>query len=57
MISIEELNIIKNHAFKNGLDTILYDILFQIPVRDRTFEKLNLSLKNIDIYDSKNPSD
>ena len=52
-ISEEELNKIKDHAFKNGVDLILYDSLFQVPVRDRMLAELNLSVDDIDKHNTK----
>lgn len=48
MIDNDELDKIKSHAFENGIDLILYDSLFQVPVRDRLLKYLDLSVDDID---------
>ena len=48
MIDNDELDKIKIHAFENGIDLILYDSLFQVPVRDRLLKYLDLSVDDID---------
>lgn len=48
MIDNDELDKIKSHAFENGIDLILYDSLFQVPVRDRLLKYLGLSVDDID---------
>ena len=48
MIDNDELDKIKSHAFENGIDLILYDSLFQVPIRDRLLKYLGLSVDYID---------
>ena len=48
MIDNDELDKIKSHAFENGIDLILYDSLFQVPVRDKLLKYLGLSVDDID---------
>lgn len=57
LLTEAEVALIKEHAFKNGIDLILYDALFQIPVRDRILETLNLSIDDIEEYKPTNSSE
>ena len=50
-INEKNLEKIKSHAFSNGLDIILYDSLFQVPVRDKMLKNLELSVSDIDNHE------
>lgn len=52
-INNDELQRIKAHAYSKGLDILLYDSLFKIPVRDKVLEELNLQASDIDKYEPK----